>query len=342
MKTINKFFAIVLLAVVATLVAVVSCKKETPSTLLNNGAQQEKAFVVPEVDDMNAYLKEFKQRMLSSSKGDGKTLSLDEAAWHLACLANVDFCRINVEYNDVQFDTVAMQVNVMDGTVAMCDLNTAYEQMCNEIRKFKKAFNHCDQNLYFINVFINGNGNARIALMTTFVTPSKAMGDHLWYFEDSYIYDTVCYFFFDDYTQYPWNGYGMTELQRILNLYEHIDIASSYYIPTRNHSFSYPDCPDPYGNSFTGNSRVFAADAALGATINLSKETMCYCLDSYLGLGFDYIEENPLYDNEHLINWQIRAKVKSFDDHRWPTHYHVLNVQYGQPLTSTPPNPPLD
>lgn len=341
----SKFFIAILAMVVATLVsvAIVSCKKE--DTVAPTGQSAAKAaFTPPQVDDMNAYLKDFKQRMQSATKGDGQTLSLDEAAWHLACLANVDFCKINVEYNDVQFDTVEMQVNASDGAIAMSDLNTAYEQMRNEIQQFKKGFNHCDQNLYFINVFINGSGDARIALMTTFVTSSKDMGDHLWYFEDPYIYDTVCYFFFDSYTLYPWDGYGMTELQRILNLYEHHSITtySACYIPTRNHDFNYPDCPDPYGNSFTGNSRVFAGDASWGAHINLSQNEMCYCLDSYLGLGYDYIEENPLYDTEHPINWQIRSEVESFNGHRWPTHYHILTVQYGQPLTGTAPLPPLD
>ena len=334
MKKRNLTLAI-LAMVVATLVsvAIVSCKKE--DTVAPTGQHAAKAaFTPPQVDDMNAYLKGFKQRMQSAAKGDGQTLSLDEAAWHLACLANVDFCKINVEYNDVQFDTVEMQVNASDGAIAMSDLNTAYEQMRNEIQQFKKGFNHCDQNLYFINVFINGSGDARIALMTTFVTSSKDMGDHLWYFEDSYIYDTACYFFFDPYTIYPWNGYGMTELQRILNLYEHHEntAISLCFIPTRNYTFSYPNWPDPYGNTFTGNSRVFAGDASLGAHINLSQNEMCYCLDSYLGLGYDYIEGNPIYSEEFPVNWLIADTIIQFPLHRHPTHMHLLTVQYGRPF----------
>ena len=99
-----------LLVVVAATVAFVSCKKENQDALLNN-TESVMTFTVPQIDDMNAYLKGFKQRMRATK--DGETLTLDEAAWHLSCLANFDFCRINVEYDDFQFDTIDMQVMSM-------------------------------------------------------------------------------------------------------------------------------------------------------------------------------------------------------------------------------------
>lgn len=336
MKRFNSIIAIIGLAIVATALAFVSCKKETEKALSQKDYTIQQTADVRQIEDMNSYLKDFKKKM-TESKGD-EAYTLEDAAWHLASLANFDFCRINVEYNNVKFDTVEMQVNVTDGVVLLSDLNTAYEQMCTKIQQFKKEFTHNNQNLYFANVFINGNGNTKLALTTTFVTPTKDMGDHLWYFEDSFIYDTVCYFYFDGLTQYPWDGYGESELQRILNLYEHYE--NTQYImcfnPTRNYSFSYPDWPDPYGNDFTGNSRVFAGDADYYATINLSQETMCYCLDSYLGLGYDYIEDNPLYDDEHPVNWIITDTIIQFEYHKHPTHMHVLTVQYGIPYIIDP------
>ena len=68
---------------------------------------------------------------------------------------------------------------------------------------------------------------------------------------------------------------------------------------------------------------------------------MCYCLDSYLGLGYDYIVNNYLYSNEHPVNWTIDTEVFSFPNHRWPTHFHKLTVQYGQ-LNVGPIDPPSD
>ena len=81
----SKFFIAILVMVVATLVsvAIVSCKKE--DTVAPTGQHAAKAaFTPPQVDDMNAYLKDFKQRMQSAAKGDDEALSLDEAAWHLS------------------------------------------------------------------------------------------------------------------------------------------------------------------------------------------------------------------------------------------------------------------
>ncbi|MBQ6770951.1 MAG: hypothetical protein IJP44_08260 [Bacteroidales bacterium] len=61
MKTNNRFIVAIVLVVVATLVAVVSCKKETQANLSGNSPQPSKTFTPPQVDNMNAYLKEFKQ-----------------------------------------------------------------------------------------------------------------------------------------------------------------------------------------------------------------------------------------------------------------------------------------
>lgn len=69
LKTMKKsnFIMATLLVAVAASVAFVSCKKESQDTLLNNN-QPVKAFTVPQVDDMNAYLKEFKQKMMANQR----------------------------------------------------------------------------------------------------------------------------------------------------------------------------------------------------------------------------------------------------------------------------------
>lgn len=338
----KRLFIATLLVVAAVSAAVVSCKKESPNTLMSNTPQNVERFTPPQVADMNAYLKDFKAKMQNVTRDGNETLSLEEAAWHLACLANFDFCRINVEYDDVLFDTIEMQVNVTNGTMLMSDLNLAYDQMCTEIQQFKKGFNFNNQNLYFANIFINGNGTAKIALMTSFLTASKNINDHLWYFPDTYAYiDSVCEYHFNSSAQYVWNGYAKTELQRILNLFEHHECGTinSFFIPTRNHSFNYPNYLDPYGNTFTGDSRVFAFDVSIGAVIKLSPDEMCYCLDSYLGLGYDFIS-NSIYEDEHPVNWIITDTIISFQQHKFPTHMHILTVQYGQILNGgLDPNP---
>ncbi len=55
--------------------------------------------------------------------GDGnELLTLDDAAWRLACMANIEHCNINVEFNDVRFDTICILANVIDDGILVKDL----------------------------------------------------------------------------------------------------------------------------------------------------------------------------------------------------------------------------
>ena len=339
MKT-RRFIFATLVVVMAATIVFVSCKKESQDAMLNN-TQPAKTFMAPQVDDMNAYLKDFRQRMQVSK--DGETLIIDEAAWHLSCLANVDFCRVNVDYNDFLFDTIEMQVNVTNGVMLMSDFCTAYEQMCTEIQQYKKGFNHLDQNLYFIKVSISAEGNAKIALMTSYTISSKDLYTHQWYFSDvfdaAYTCDTL---FFEDST-YVWNDLGVKELQRILNLFEHHEnngIGANHsvcYIPTRDNDFNYTNTYDPYGSGYyyINESRVFAQRYQQlpypSFEYIIDYFEMCYLLDSYLGLGYDYINDH-LYAHEFPVKWTVTAINEHYNNapiyHYY--FYHNLHVDYGR------------
>ena len=90
--------------------------------------------------------------------------------------------------------------------------------MCTEIQQFKKGFIHNNQNLYYINVSITVEGNAKIALMTSFSTAFKNMEEHAWYFDD---YLEACLAFGEYYSYdsiYQWNTTAARELERTLNI----------------------------------------------------------------------------------------------------------------------------
>ena len=343
MKKTTVFIAIAM-AIVAIAVAFVSCKKDS-----ENASNQKSYTIQPSVDirqieDLNAYFSNFKKKMTESK--DNEAFSLEDAAWHLAAMANLDFCRINVEYDGVQFDTVEMRVNVSGDAMLLSDLNTAYEQMCMEIQQFKKGFTFDDQNLYYINVSVSADGNAKIALMTSFNTSSKDMGDHFWYFSNEFdAYDAFDLYFSQDST-YRWNTTAARELERVLNLIEHhqndtLDngIIIINYIPTRNYTFYYANSLDPYNSGFYNESRVFAKRAIVSDyNYNLSIDEMVYCFDSYLGLGYDFTNNSPYY-NEHPVCWKVNPESKNIS--AWWYHYHKLEVEYGR-IVSNPPGPSVD
>ena len=79
MKT-KSFFIATLLVVAAISVVVVSCKKETASAVTDNKNESVQTFNPREIEDMNAYLKEFKQKMNSTAKGEDESLTLEDAA----------------------------------------------------------------------------------------------------------------------------------------------------------------------------------------------------------------------------------------------------------------------
>lgn len=246
-------------------------------------------------------------------------------------------------YDNVQFDTVEMQVNVTDGVVLLSDLNTAYEQMCTEIQQFKEGFTHNNQNLYFITVSINNYGNAKIALMTSFNSNLKYIWDHTWYFENEWAAILAFEDYYSDDSIYQWNTTAARELERILNIIEHHENDSSnnqihiYYTPTQSHTFDYTDYinnTDPYPSGFYNDSRVFVK-RTLSSILdyNLSFDEMVYCFDSYLGLGYDFINSS-LYPNEHPVCWIVSVNYKQLN--YWHFHYHKLKVNYGCLVADNP------
>ena len=328
--------------VVATLVsvAIVSCKKDDQNTLTSKGNRSQQSFDYRQIEDKVSYFNDFKKKM-SETEGD-ESFNLDDAAWHLACLANLDFCNVNVKHNDFRFDTLNMQVNTVDNIMLLDEIGAAYEQMHSKIEQFKKEFSYCDQNLYYINVSINSNGDAKIALMTSINTNARGLVDHTWYFDDEWDAQWICdeYFSFD--STYYWNGLGASELERVLNLFENHTIGVTCYLPTRDHTFDYTNTYDPYGTDYcySNSSRVFAKLYLNPPYPNyvLDLMEMCYCLDSYLGLGYDYINDN-LYARERPVAWTV-TPVSSAQNQTIRRYYHQLRVQYGQP-TSVPVNPPV-
>lgn len=346
MKKSNLILPIVAMAILAIMVVFVSCKKENNNSLNTKNYTVQQAADIRQMEDPQAYMLDFKKKLTESK--DNEAFDLNDAAWHLACLANLDFCNVNVEYNDFQFDTIEIQVNVTDGIILLGDLNTAYEQMCTEIQQFKRGFNHYDQNLYYINVSISADGNAKIALMTSVTTFSKYLLNHTWYFSDYYEAYLACYEYFSSDSTYLWYGLAASELQRVLNLFEHYNSMTigpggslvQCYVPTRSYSFYYLNSHDPYGSPFLSDSRLFTAEGTSSTFPNLviPLNDMCYCLDSYLGLAYDYIADNLYYD-EHPVNWTINCLIYKPDDYKMYIYYHELYVEFGQLITNNPPDP---
>ncbi len=321
----NNYLFIATLLVVATVsVAVVSCKKETASALTDNKNESVQTFNPREIEDMNAYLKDFKQKMNSTSKGEDESLTLEDAAWHLSSLANYDFGHANVEYNDVRFDTLYAQVNVSDGEILLSDLASTYEEIHMGIDKFYHSLTLDNKHFRFIGASIAENGQVLISLMTTFSNGSKDLGDHCWYYQNEYDALLNCYSYFN-LVSYPFSTTGTMELQRVLNLvisHLPLDHGIYYFTPLTSTFFYYRDYIDPYGSPCYKNSRIFASCTVDDDLVDI----MCYLLDSYLGLGCDNCPTG-----ESILRWTVSPCIYEppFQGEHLSKQYHELTVEYG-------------
>ena len=330
MKT-KRFFIATLLVVAAISVAVVSCKKETASAVTDNKNESAQTFNPREIEDMNAYLKDFKQKMNSTAKGEDESLSLEDAAWHLSSLANYDFGHANVECDNVRFDTLYAHVNVTDGKILLSDLASAYEEIHMGIDKFYHSLTLDNKHFRFINAIISENGEVAITLLTTFSHGTKDIMDHIWYFPgDVWDLCDTCYYYLPE-DSYPVQTTGTSELQRVLNLivsHNYVLISEPtksssrfYYTPTFTKPCNHQDYIDPYGSPNFNDSRIFACMNSTNYDIVL---WICYLLDSYLGLGHQYCP-----DGEYILSWEVAYNRTSA--HASPSmEYHVLRVTYGE------------
>lgn len=325
MKKSNSIIAILGLAILATAVAFMSCKKDEQKDMSYSPSNLSTISKTRQMDNIGTYLKEFRKRMLESNGNE--LLGLEDAAWHLACMANIEHCNINVEFDEVRFDTICMQVNVTDGGVLMTDMRTVYEQMWPAIQRFQKGLNLDNQNLRFINMSISDNGKVKISMMTTSFSAERL--DHFWYFQNSDATDSICSQYFEDGLMYQWNTAAISHLSTALNAVggHYQNTPDLYcYIPTRSYVFNYDSWIDPYGSPFYLNSRLFAYyEETSNPTSYLDFDKMCYCLDSYIGMGKSYIIQNPGVQDEKPVSWAITP----INTARYVI-FHKLTVQYGQ------------
>lgn len=328
MKKTNLLIATLL--VVAATVATVSCKKQTPEVMLSD-SRPAKTFTVPQVDDMNAYLKDFKQRMQTSKGAEENTVA--EAEWHLSSLANYDFANANVEYADIRFDTLYTHLSITKGMINMSDLNTAYSALSSAISDHMRDISLVNANIRFVDVAISGTGDVTAVLTITFDW------GHTWYFEDVFDANMNCSLYFSNYSTYYSSGLGRIELQRVLNLIEsHLTPVWSpriYYTQSREVVFNYNENIDPYGSPFFLNSRLCASSTFLDPDISFE---MCYLLDSYLGLGYDNILPTEVI-GKWLVDYNTGYNY-AYTPHQ--IGYHTLTVKYAIPHTIEPDEPGIN
>ena len=294
-------------AVILTVLAffAVSCQKDkTPENQVSNKAAKT-FYQPPQVDDMNAYLKDFKNKM--QTRGNDDTMTPIEAAWHLSSVANYDFGDVVNDYEAFHYDTLRYNINVSNGKVSISDLNALYSTAADDIVSTFEGLCLDNKHIRFIGAEISDDGSVVMSILVSY-----GWLDHQWYFPDQYVLYSVLSQYYSEDSTYYLNGNFETELKRVLDILTgQIALPVServYYVEDRTECFIFSDHQDPYGSTFYNNSRIFAK-VSPGTTVSFDE--MLYCTDSYAGLG-----ENILGRNEVIIEWIIPAP-------------HIIHIPFG-------------
>lgn len=319
--------AIILMALATILsIAIVSCKKNDQSEFLRNKHDATTIFDLSQIDDVDSYLRDFKQKMLESK--EDTMLTLSDASWHLSSVANHDYGDINAKFEGLDFDTIYGQVNITNGAVLLSDLGSSYIEIAKAIENQQAALPYDVKHIRFIDASIGNDGLITIPIMTTYSNFSKNWGDTLWYFPYVFGYaDSVFYHYFGNGSTYVYTQYNnfANLMQYALNMESALSYVPTservYYVISRQETLFILDYIDPFGSPSYNNSRILGS---LVASTTFSSDDAKYYFDSYLGLGK---ECNTL--NEFLVVWLLENKQAVLDEAPLYSWYMEPVITYG-------------
>lgn len=165
MKTSKLIIAIIALAIVATTVAVVSCKKEKQEQTLNKVEQS-----AQHADNMDEYLISFKNKLLSAQKGE-ETISLEQAQRDLGNLLNFDFGDANYPTTVFHHDTLFTNITLTnDGQVDLSQLAATYLNLRNQVQNAFNQVNLPEKTVYSISCIFDNNSKNNETQVTLVLT----------------------------------------------------------------------------------------------------------------------------------------------------------------------------
>ena len=328
----KKYISLTALFLVAlATIIVVSCKKDDNKRVLDTQNKEVARFEPSTVEDIDAYLADFKQR-LGSEKGEG-TMCIEDAAWHLGALANYDFGYFNAPHNAILTETLGGHVNVDNGEVKLSDLAVAYDDIHETIENYFQKLDLSNKQIHFVLVDAAENGDLSIKVSVTYDDRY-----HNWYPDDT----TYCQAYI--YNQGPFLNFGNGRqlLEDLLNLIESYNMdpnVGQTYALYSGERYPMPNnFIDPYGSPNFMDSRIYCTNAFHYA--NIPEDCMCYYLQSYHELGLSYLYNSTTL-GDVIAMWNIgednfgpNSNLSSPESiNEQLTYYHKLKITFGYVTT---------
>ncbi len=140
----KSFFYAICVMVLATIVAVVSCKKDKQDETTEKCEQCAQA-----TDNMDEYLISFKKKLLSAEKG-GETMSIEQALNDMNNLLNFDFGDANHVSDEYVFDTIRTSLSVSAGQVDLSHLASVYNDAYGQVNSLFQQVDLPEKSVYAV------------------------------------------------------------------------------------------------------------------------------------------------------------------------------------------------
>ena len=324
-----KLVAIVAAALIgaAVLVTVQSCKKDQNKLFDNiQTIENEKGIIHPKkIEDMDAYLKSFGEKMLNSR--DSEVLSLEEAAWHLTAYQNYRFGDVDSEYTAIVYEEKEYTVPVTNGMVTLLDLGTLYNNSAKDILSFYKGNNLDNKKILYVYSKIEEDGKVTMEMALTYRESSRF---YYFHFDDPFGYSDFCEIAFPDQYGYRCLTEAPDTLEARMIQYGPRSMSPSiservYYVSYLTGEFKRIEYPG----------RLYYCGACL-YDVKIDPDEMCELLDSYLGLLVDNLPNG--YD---VVSGTVQGHYGNPANpdglgYAVP-QYHDLEYKYGYPVLSIDP-----
>ena len=188
MKKFRILMGVLALAMAAIVIVACTKEKEMRSEMVEN------IEMVSKEDDMNAYLKQFKERMQSASRGD-ETLSMEDARWHLEAVLNYTYGDAGHCTSDIQCDTFYCKLSVNGDKVSLAGLNEAFVALSNDV---EIAYADCDlleKSILAVQTTFNDNKKGEDVIVQTVLVTRGLSTLKMWFDSTDYWFE---YYYEDD------------------------------------------------------------------------------------------------------------------------------------------------
>lgn len=189
MKKIRILMGALALAIVAAVIIACTKKKDEIVSQSVNGA-----ITVSKEDDMNTYLKQFKEKMQSATKGD-ESLLMEDARWHLEALLNYTYGDAGYQISEIQHDTFYYKIPANGNLMTLSQLNDAFIVFSNHVEEVYEKCYLPEKRIFVVqakfmtNESKEGSISARIVLSVGGVTTMYQWFDSTDYWSDQYYED---------------------------------------------------------------------------------------------------------------------------------------------------------